>query len=98
MLLWAARGSRSWITCLSLLFIVLFNVVVGEFERSSQPKRGNALLSRYGRAVLSRYGKRSAPSFEEKEMAFDENSEEWLLCRRAPNDRLQCLPTPVYSY
>ncbi|CAD5221919.1 unnamed protein product [Bursaphelenchus xylophilus] len=103
MSLWAAKGSSrrawtSWLTCFCLIICYLMVMVTAEFEKAEQPKRGNALLSRYGRAVLSRYGKRSAPNFFESDVPFDGIAEEWLLCRRAPNDMLQCLPTPLYHY
>jgi hypothetical protein len=47
---------------LLLLILALSLVVEADLENMEepmQPKRGNALLSRYGRALLSRYGKRS---------------------------------------
>jgi len=84
---------------LFVLLMVLVSIVQADLENveEPQPKRGNALLSRYGRALLSRYGKRSVgplnpPPFMHDERLID-NKGGWLLCQEGMNnDLVRCFP------
>lgn len=57
--------SRSWLSSYLMHWLILLVLLIAICVQADpelddpQPKRGNALLSRYGRALLSRYGKRS---------------------------------------
>jgi len=99
---WDLRWSpfSSYMIYLFVLLMVLISIVQADLENvdEPQPKRGNALLSRYGRAVLSRYGKRSMrqpinpPPYISDDRVVD-NKGGWLLCQEGMNnDLVRCFP------
>jgi hypothetical protein len=68
--------------------IFILGLTVSVMCEEEEPKRGSALLSRYGRAVLSRYGKRSGfPLMNQNKGEYDV-----LLCRKIYGDMMQCIP------